>query len=141
MNSVVIILFIPVLVGPYLVHRFYNTEKNVSKFKKVLGVNITSFVLLLIFSFLMMTNMVQAAPVGAEIVTSSERGMAFLSAALATGMCTIGTGVATGMAAQSALAAISENENLMGKSLIYVALAEGVAIYGLLISFTILARV
>jgi V/A-type H+-transporting ATPase subunit K len=46
-----------------------------------------------------------------------------------------------GSAATAAIGAISENEGLMGKALIFVAMAEGIAIYGLLVAFMILGRV
>jgi len=65
-------------------------------------------------------------------------GMKYLSAALATGFATIGTGIAVGSAAPAAIGAVSENDKAFTKALIFVALGEGVAIYGLLISILIL---
>ena len=81
---------------------------------------------------------VYAAEAGAGTVDS---GMGFLAAALATGMSCIGAGVAVAAAATAALGAVSENEGTFGKALIFVALAEGVALYGLLVSFQILAKI
>lgn len=66
---------------------------------------------------------------------------AFIGAALVTGLGAIGTGIAVSHTAAAAIGAISENENNFGKSMIFVAMAEGIAIYGLLISFMILGRV
>ena len=66
---------------------------------------------------------------------------AFIGAGLVTGLGAIGTGIAVSSAAAAAIGAISENENNFGKSMIFVAMAEGIAIYGLLISFMILGRV
>ena len=43
-------------------------------------------------------------------------------------------------AASAALGAISEDQSILGKSLIFVGLAEGVALYGLIISFMILGK-
>lgn len=112
------------------------------QFKVMLATNLTAFAVVLGTAFVMMVAQVYGnAVTGSTPISANERGMAFLAAGLVTGMCTIGTGIATGQAASAALGAISENENLMGKSLIFVALAEGIAIYGLLISFMILARV
>ncbi len=65
-------------------------------------------------------------------------GMKYLSAALSTGLATIGTGIAVGGAAPAAIGAVSENDKSFTKALIFVALGEGVAIYGLLISILIL---
>ena len=62
------------------------------------------------------------------------QGMGFLSAALSA----LGAGIAVAAAAPAAIGAFSENEKNFGKSLIFVALGEGVAIYGLLISILII---
>ncbi|CVI70579.1 V-type ATP synthase subunit K [Clostridiales bacterium CHKCI001] len=67
-------------------------------------------------------------------------GMGYLAAALVTGLSCIGGGIAVAAAASSALGAISENSSILGKSLIFVGLAEGVALYGLIISFMILGK-
>lgn len=65
-------------------------------------------------------------------------GMKYLAAALPTGLATIGTGIAVGNAASAAIGAVSEDEKTFSKALIFVALGEGVAIYGLLVSILIL---
>ncbi len=65
-------------------------------------------------------------------------GLKYIGAALSTGLGTIGTGVAVGGAAPAAIGAVSENDKSFSKALIFVALGEGVAIYGLLISILIL---
>ena len=82
---------------------------------------------------------VEALTTSAEVtaVTSVE-GWKFLAAALSTGMSCIGAGIAVASAASAALGALSEDASIMGKALIFVALAESIALYGLLISFSIL---
>lgn len=65
-------------------------------------------------------------------------GLKYIAAALSTGLGTIGTGIAVGGAAPAAIGAVSENDKSFSKALIFVALGEGVAIYGLLISILIL---
>ena len=77
-----------------------------------------------------------------DLITGTmAQGLGFLSAALATGMSALGAGVAVAAAAPAAIGAFSENEKNFGKSLIFVALGEGVAIYGLLISILIIGKV
>lgn len=73
--------------------------------------------------------------------TSMGAGMAYLAAALVTGLSTIGAGIAVAAASSAALGAISEDDKIMGKALIFVALAEGIALYGLLVTFMILGRI
>ena len=75
---------------------------------------------------------------GASIVGTVAQGMGFIAAALATGCSALGAGIAVAAAAPAAIGAFSENENNFGKALIFVALGEGVAIYGLLISILII---
>jgi len=65
-------------------------------------------------------------------------GLKYLSAALSTGIATIATGIAVGSVGSSAIGAISEDSSLLGKTLIFVGMSEGIAIYGLIISILIL---
>ena len=52
----------------------------------------------------------------------------------------IGSGIAVASSASAALGAISEDGSIFGKSMIFVAMAEGIALYGLIISFMILGK-
>ena len=63
-----------------------------------------------------------------------------IAAALATGLAGIGGGIAVAAGAPAAIAANSENPKTFGKSLIFVALGESIALYGLVISIMILSR-
>lgn len=63
-----------------------------------------------------------------------------MGAALATGLACIGAGIAVGIAGAAAIGGITEKPEILGRSLIFVGLAEGIAIYGLIISFMILSR-
>ncbi|MCL1935992.1 MAG: ATP synthase subunit C [Defluviitaleaceae bacterium] len=135
---IIILALVPFIIfAPFFIYKF---SKNIKKshIKKILFINILSF-----FGVLIYTSFFMAVQVNANTVNgvTTERGMAFLAAALVTGMCTIGTGIATGQAASAGLGAISENEKLWSKALIFVGLAEGIAVYGLLIAFTILAQI
>ncbi len=80
----------------------------------------------------------EAAETAAAVASSTGDGLKFIGAALATGLSGIGGGIAVSSAASAAIGAMSENEQIMGKTLIFVALAEGIALYGLIISFLIL---
>ena len=102
--------------------------------KLISASNFMAFVFLLLFSI-----PVQAASAQAE--AGGALSAALIGAGIATGLACVGAGIATGSAASAAIGAVSENESMMGKSLIFVAMAEGIAIYGLLIAFMILNRV
>ena len=67
-------------------------------------------------------------------------GAGNLGAALVTGISGLGSGIAVASSASAALGAISEDGSIFGKSMIFVAMAEGIALYGLIISFMILGK-
>lgn len=69
---------------------------------------------------------------------SLGEGFKYIAAALSTGLATIGTGVAVGSVGSSAVGAVSEDSTILGKTLIFVGMAEGIAIYGMIISILIL---
>ena len=71
---------------------------------------------------------------------NSSLSIGLVAAALATGLAGIGGGMAVASAAPAAIAANSENEKTFGKSLIFVALGESIALYGLVISIMILTK-
>ncbi len=74
----------------------------------------------------------------ASITGTLAQGLGFIGAALVTGCSCIGAGIAVAAAAPAAIGAISENSDNFGKAMIFVALGEGVAIYGLLISILLI---
>ena len=84
---------------------------------------------------------VQGTDAATATAPSNVRCWAFLAAAIATGIGSLAAGYAVGQVGTAAMGAVAEKPELMGKSLIYVALAEGIAIYGLLISIIVLAKV
>ncbi len=108
--------------------------------KKSVLVNACSFIGCMALMICVMPAFVGAegAEASAEAAEGIASGLKYIGAALSTGMATIGTGIAVGHAAPAAIGATSEDEKNFTKSLIFVALGEGVAIYGLLISILIL---
>lgn len=117
-------------------------EKTKGRFKTSLAVNCFFFFgTLLVCTVLMFNGDVFAA---AEAVDASSSGLAtglgYIAAGVVTGLSCIGGGIAVASAASAALGAISEDSSILGKSLIFVGLAEGIALYGLIISFSILGK-
>lgn len=104
------------------------------KIKKALGINLSLFIpVACAFLILLVPGIAQAAT-----KDSSSTGLAYIGAGLSTGLACIGTGYGVGAVGSSALGTISEDPKMFGKTLIYVGLAEGVALYGLIISLLIL---
>jgi V/A-type H+-transporting ATPase subunit K len=123
---------------------FFAGAREKGRYKRALAGNVVFFFGCLIVSAVMMYN---AAPALAETETAaaaaanSSAGWAYIAAALSTGLSCLGGGIAVASAASAALGAISEDSSVLGKSLIFVGLAEGVCLYGLIISFMILGKV
>lgn len=63
-----------------------------------------------------------------------------VAAALATAVSSLGAGIAVAKVGTAAVAALAEKPELFGRLLIFVGLAEGIAIYGLIVSILILNR-
>ncbi len=61
-----------------------------------------------------------------------------MAAALAVGISTIAAGIAVAVTGSAAIGGMTQNPDIFGRSLVFVGLAEGIAIYGLIISFMIL---
>jgi len=78
------------------------------------------------------------APVAAMAADIWSWGL--LSAALATGLSSLGAGFAVARLGAAAVGALAEKPELFGRLLILVGLAEGIAIYGLIVSILILNR-
>lgn len=116
-------------------------EKNRGRFKTSLAVNCFFFFgTLLICDILMFSGSVFAAEETAAVSNGLATGLGYIAAGMVTGLSCIGGGIAVASAASAALGAISEDSGILGKSLIFVGLAEGIALYGLIISFSILGK-
>ena len=79
-----------------------------------------------------------AAVVAGEI--SLGQGLALLGIGLPTGLAAIGAAIALGPIGSAALAVIAEKPEMFGRTLIYMGLAEGIAIYGLVMSILLLGK-
>jgi V/A-type H+/Na+-transporting ATPase subunit K len=84
--------------------------------------------------------MAQGAAAVAAVDPSVTR-WAFIAAAVATGMSALAAGIAVAYVGSAAVGAISEKPEITGQALIFVGLAEGIAIYGLIISIMILGKI
>ncbi len=78
---------------------------------------------------------------GAEEKSDISDGLGYIAAALVTGIAGLGGGIAVASAAPAAIGATSEDPKAFGKALIFVALGEGIALYGLLVSILILNKI
>ena len=114
-------------------------QRTKKRYKRAIGTNIFFFFSTVLIAGIMLFagDSVQAAEAAGN-TASNATGFGYLAAALSTGLSCVGGGIAVASAASAAIGAMSENEKIMGKTLIFVALAEGIALYGLVISILIL---
>ena len=105
----------------------------INGFNAVLGLMATGIAMVWLFS-----------PTSAMAAGSAQAAVAdpyaTLAAAISTGLACVGAGIAVASSGAAAVGAIAEKPESFGRSLIFVGLSEGIAIYGLIISFLILFR-
>ena len=115
-------------------------EKNKKRYKKTLATNVFFFFGAFLVAGIMLFAGAPVQAAEAAGAAGSATGFGYLASALSTGLSCVGGGIAVASAASAALGAISEDPSALGKSLIFVGLAEGVCLYGLIISFMIIGR-
>ena len=143
-------LLIAVLVGllpmiPAVIFFMRNRKNEPAKATRSLTLGLNGFNLIvglmvagLGFLWLASPSTVMAA--GFAQTTAVADPYATLAAALSTGLACIGAGIAVASTGAAAIGAMAEKPETFGRSLIFVGMAEGVAIYGLIIAFMILNR-
>lgn len=67
-------------------------------------------------------------------------GLALIGAGIPTAVATIAAGIAVATVGSAAMAAISEKPEAFGRTLVYLGLAEGIAIYGLVVTILMLGK-
>lgn len=119
--------------GIYFTYK--DTPATKPKLKKFLRMNLSVFIPTIASSFVIFVPNIAAAAGG----DASVSGTAYIAAAIATGVACLGSAYAVATVGSAALGAISENEKIFGKTLIFGGLAEGIAIYGLIIAIMIIS--
>ena len=76
----------------------------------------------------------------AATTTAPASSAALLGAAIAVAGSTIGAGIAVAYAGAAALAAMSERPEVFGRAMVIVGLAEGIAIYGLIVGIILIGK-
>lgn len=103
-------------------------------------------IMLVIVSLFMVATIFVGKAYSTETITQESKNpesvkWGFFSAAVTTGLSTIAAAIAVGLVGSSAMGAMSERPEMAGRALIFVGLAEGIAIYGLIIAIMILGKI
>ncbi len=146
-----ILFILPVLVlAATVAFAIYKVRRGTSA-KKMVCMNLaTAGVLLVLSGMMAMTVSAESAPAPtaetATVEAAEEKepadglalGLGLLAAGLVTGLAGIGGGIAVAAGAPAAIGATSEDPKMFGRALIFVALGESIALYGVVISILIL---
>lgn len=145
-----VLLVLPVAALMATVFFSVRAVKNGKKAKTAVIGQLAAFLLVcaITVSAPMVANAVSEEPEANTTTTSqaaaagdNTKGMGLLAAAIVTSLAGIGGGIAVAAAAPAAIGATAEDPKSFGKSLIFVALGEGIALYGLLVSILILNKI
>ena len=124
-----------VVIGYFMQRSGYKGNK--ALYLSSLGVS--SFLVLTGSVLSVTTNPAFAAAAAAPISTGA--GLGFLAAAVSTGLACFGAGLAVSNVGSAALGLVGEKPEMLGTTLIYLGLAEGIAIYGVIVSLLILGKI
>jgi len=131
--------------GIYLEIKPLTPNRNVQKrWKSVVGVNLLVFVgaQIGLLALGMQDAMAEvAADTGGTREISVGLGLSLIGIGIPTALATIGAGIAVGPVGAASLAVISEKPELFGRTLTYLGLAEGIAIYGLVVTILMLGKI
>lgn len=127
----------------YEIHPLPANHSTQRRLKSILAFNLITFILAQLGLLLLGIQEVMAAPTGPETVhdISIGMGLAILGIGIPTAFSTIGAGIAVGPVGAASLAVIAEKPEMFGRTLLYLGLAEGIAIYGLVVSILLLGKI
>ena len=112
--------------------------------KGTVGVNLLTYFGALVGILFLGVNDVMAA-VRAAVEAAKEvsvgLGLALIGIGLPTAVATIAAGIAVGPVGTASLAVIAEKPEVFGRTLVYLGLAEGIAIYSLVVTILLLGRI
>ena len=123
----------------FVAYRNMSTGRKLGNAKKAVMLNLAGFALVCLLGIVIpLGGFVSAASATA---TGTGAGLGYLAAALSTGLACVGAGIAVANGSAAAIGAVTEDPKVFGRAMIFVVLGEGIAIYGLIISFMIIGNV
>ena len=154
------LIIVPALILMFSAYYTFRQRMQGRSVRTVMRVNVATFLILIVMVSVcaFAVSAVSDAPAAAPEATAQEaeavqeaaapaadsgnaKGLGLLAAARVTAISGIGGGIAVAAGAPAAIAATSEDPKSFGKSLIFVALGESIALYGVVISILILNKV
>jgi V/A-type H+-transporting ATPase subunit K len=115
------------------------TSSGVKKYIAISFVTLVVIIMAVLFTSAARAQMGRQAEPGTA--DAGNLKWAFISAAISTAFGCIGAGIAVAYVGAAAVGAVGEKPEVAGRTLVFVGLAEGVAIYGLIVAIMILGKV
>ncbi len=135
------IVALPVLIVAAAVASAYLRAEPGRRLRRLGAVNLVLLFASAILVFLALTAGPSSAQAASEEAASTApSGSALIGAAIAVAGSSIGAAIAVAYTGSAALAAISERPELFGRAMVIVGLAEGIAIYGLVVAVILIGK-
>ncbi len=137
------LILLPLLIVALLslpVYVAINRKKDGKSMRRAMLVNLCAFGAVMLAAIALPVGGFVSAETAEAAASGASNGLGYLAAALAVGVGSIGCGIAVGNAAPAAIGALAEDPKSFAKALIFVALGEGVGIYGTLIAIMIIGK-
>ena len=106
----------------------------------VVGGNLALLVGALVLLLTVLDGSAQAAAPAATSGGSGSGSAALIGASIAVAGASIGAAIAVAYTGAAAIAALSERPELFGRALVIVGLAEGIAVYGLVVAILLIGK-
>lgn len=108
--------------------------------RRLVLLNVTVALAALVLSGLLLLGIVEPAAAAENRAAGEDAWAALLGAAIAVAGSAVGAAIAVAYTGSAALAAISEKPEIFGRAMVIVGLAEGIAIYGLVIAIILIGQ-
>ena len=137
--AITFVLLALIMLPLFVTYRNMMTGRKTGNAKKAVLFNLAGFALVCLLGIVVpLGGFVSAASTAA---TGTGAGLGYLAAALSTGLACVGAGIAVANGSAAAIGAVTEDPKVFGRAMIFVVLGEGIAVYGLVISFMIISNV
>jgi V/A-type H+-transporting ATPase subunit K len=135
------LIALPLLVAAYAATRRLLRRRSPAVLRSILAADAALFTTALVLMLLALNGSpAQAQTATAAAESSGSGSAALIGAAIAVAGASIGAAIAVAYTGAAALAALSERPELFGRAMVIVGLAEGIAIYGLVVAIILIGK-
>ncbi|MFD8234780.1 ATP synthase subunit C [Streptomyces sp. NPDC059696] len=135
------LIALPALIAAFLATRLLLRRRGKAGLRSVLAADAVLFAgALALLLVALSSGSAQADAATAAAESSGSGSAALIGAAIAVAGASIGAAIAVAYTGAAAIAALSERPELFGRAMVIVGLAEGIAIYGLVVAVILIGK-